>query len=82
MRLIQGTLTEEPDLFLTPVVTLWGAPICLSLMEMSYYAFGFGTIIRRDLRPRRNVNSRQTKLLGGLSYEKIGGYSRVNNGQL
>ena len=27
MRLIQGTLTEEPDLFLTPVVTLRGAPI-------------------------------------------------------
>ena len=41
----------ESHLFLTPVLTLWGSGhIDRHFMEASYCTFGFGSIIRRDLR--------------------------------
>ena len=72
--------------FLTPRANaMEQRPYWPSRMEESYCTFGFGAIIWRDLHilsllhysPRDNLytcrkgNSRLTKLLGGLKYEKI-----------
>ena len=78
-------------LFWPCVNTMSWRPYCLSRMEVIYCTFGFGAIIRRDLRtlflpcdsPRDNLyacviwgNSRLTKLFGGLSYEKVWKYNK------
>ena len=66
-------------------------PYCPSRMEVSYCTFGFGAIIRRDLRTlsrwlkcmrelnlHRIGNSRLTKLFGGLRYENIRRYNNLS----